>query len=174
MELTESLFDAYFKHQISLENFIKKLGIYESDFLECLLCEMTEVFKLQDAIRLEHLIYALFLWDERIGEKNIHELEKFLDKLNRLVVSDWHHDHEDIVWLLQKKSSVNSLDYLYNAIELHPQYLEWDDNYAFEKKCVRAIYYIGKEKSFPYLEKLCKHPNKIISEMAERQIKKLI
>ena len=48
--------------------------------------------------------------------------------------------------------SEKSIKYLYDAIELQPEYLEWDDNYAFEVKCVRAIYYIAKEKSYPYLE----------------------
>lgn len=47
---------------------------------------------------------------------------------------------EVIVLLLQKISSVDSLKYLYNAIELRPQYLTLDNNYAFEIKCVRAIY----------------------------------
>lgn len=76
-------------------------------------------------------------------------------------------NHEDIAWLLQKISSAKSLEYLYDAIELHPQYLAWDDNFAFEIKCVRAIYHIGKEK-------LCKHSNEVIRKMAQRQIKKII
>lgn len=80
---------------------------------------------------------------------------------------------EEIVTLLQKICSEKSIKYLYDAIELHPQYLEWDDNYAFEVKCVRAIYHIGKEKSFSYLEELCEHPNAVIREMAQRQLKKL-
>lgn len=174
MELTENLFNAYFKNQISLERFIEKLGIYEKDFLDYLLCEMDEVLKSRDAMRLEHLIYALFLWHKCIGEKNINGLEKFLDILNELLISDWHYKHEDIVLILQKISSMKSIEYLYDAIELHPQYLAWDDNYAFEVKCVRAIYYIGRKESFSYLEKLCNHSNKVIREMAQRQINKIL
>lgn len=174
MELTESLFNLYFKNQINREDFIEKIGIYENDFLEQLLHEMNEAFNLQNAGRVEHLIYTLFLWDEQIGKENVHGLEKFIDKLNEMLVSDWHHNHEDIVRLLQKISSVKSMQYLYDAIELHPQYLAWDDNYAFEVKCVRAIYHIGKKESFPYLEKLCKHSNEVIREMAQRQLNKLM
>ena len=96
-----------------------------------------------------------------------------MDILDKLLISDWHYQHENIVLLLEKISCFESVDYLYNAIELHPLYLSWDDNYAFEVKCVRAIYYIGKEKSFSYLETLCKHENSIIREMAQRQIRKL-
>lgn len=99
---------------------------------------------------------------------------RYVSILNKLLISDWHFQHENIVLILQKISSVESLEYLYNAIGLHLQYLEWDDNYAFEVKCIRAIYYIGKEKSCSYLDKLCKHSNKIISEMAQRQIKKMM
>ena len=57
---------------------------------------------------------------------------------------------------------MESLEYLYNAMDLHLQYLEWDDNYAFEVKCVRAIYQIGKEKSVPY------------RKTAQRQIEKMV
>ena len=63
--------------------------------------------------------------------------------------------------------------YLYDAIELHPEYLEWDDSYAFELKCVRAISHIGMKKSYSYLEELCTHSNAVIREMAQRQLKKL-
>ncbi len=92
---------------------------------------------------------------------------------SKLLISDWHYKHEDIATLLQKISSEKSIKYLYDAIELHPEYLEWDDNYAFEVKCVQAIYHIGMEKSYSYLEELCKHPNVVIRETAQRQLKKL-
>lgn len=174
MELTTDLFNTYFKNQISLQVFINKLGIYEDGFSDYLLSEMVMTFESQDAERLGYLIYALFLWDERIGEQKANELEKFLDILNELLISDWHYKHEDITLLLQKISSDKSIKYLYDAIELHPEYLAWDDNYSFEVKCVRALYYIGKEKSFSYLDKLCKHSNSVIREMAQRQIKKLM
>lgn len=173
MELTTGLFSAYFKKQISLDVLIEDIGIYERGFSNCLLHEMVAAFDSKDVERLEYLIYALFLWDERVGQNKFHEFEKFVDILNELLISTWHFKHEDIVILLQKICSEKSIKYLYDAIELHPEYLEWDDNYAFEVKCVRAIYHIGKEKSYLYLEELCEHPNAVIREMAQRQIKKL-
>lgn len=173
-KLTTDLFNAYFMNKISLEVFTNKLGIYEDEFSDYLLLDMVMAFDSQDAERLGYLIYPLFLWDEQMGEHKAYELEKFLDILNELLISDWHHKHEDITLLLQKISSEKSIKYLYDAIELHPEYLAWDDNYSFEVKCVRAIYYIGKKKSFSYLEKLCRHSNNVIREMAQRQIKKLM
>lgn len=53
MELTESLFNAYFKSQISLKSFIKRLGIYENDFWDYFMCEMLKVIEKQDASQLE-------------------------------------------------------------------------------------------------------------------------
>lgn len=173
MELTENIFEAYFGNQINLEELIGRLGIYEAEFIECFLTEMEEAFRSFDAVRVEHLIYALCLWNEKIGTKNHQALVKCVDQLNELLLANWHHSHEDIVGILQKISSPKSMQYLYDAIDLRPQYLSWDDNYAFEKKCIRAIYHIGKETSFKYLDKLCKHSNETIREMAQRQINKL-
>ena len=48
------------------------------------------------------------------------------------------------------------------AIKLNLNYLSGDENYSFEVKCVRATYYIGKEKSRPYLKQLCQHDNDVI------------
>ena len=100
--------------------------------------------------------------------------EKYINILHELLISNWHYQHENIVWILQKVSSFDSVKYLYDAIELNSPYLEDDENCAFKVKCVRAIYQIGREKSVFYLKKLCGHPNSIIREMAQRQIKKLV
>lgn len=152
MKLTENIFEAYFGNQINLDDFIKELGICEVNFLESILPEMEEAFRTQDDVRVEHLVYALCLWEERMGVKNEQGLEKCVDQLNELLLASWHHSHEDIAWLLQKISLPKSIQYLFEAIDLRPQYLTWDDNYSFEKKCVRAIYHIGKETSFLYLD----------------------
>lgn len=150
--------------RISKEQFLEINAI--SDITDTIEKGLVEAYQSQNADSVEEFIYLTFVFeffDERI-----------VDVANQLLVSDWHYNHEDITWILQKISSWESIEYLYDAIELQPQYLAWNDNYTFEVKCVRAIYYIGKEKSFSYLEKLCKHPNDVIREMAQRQIKKLL
>lgn len=68
MELTTGLFREYFKKQISLETLIEKIGIYESEFSNCLLQEMIIAFDSKDAERIGYLIYTLFLWYERVGK----------------------------------------------------------------------------------------------------------
>lgn len=150
--------------QISKEQFLEINAI--SDIANAIENGLLEAYQSQNADSVEEFVYLTFvfeIFDERI-----------VDVVNKLLVSDWHYKHEDITWILQRISSAESIEYLYDAIKLRPQYLEWDDNYAFEVKCVRAIYHIGKEKAFSYLEKLCKHSNDIIREMAQRQLKKLM
>ncbi len=150
--------------QISKEQFLEINAI--SDISNTIVNGLLEAYQSKNADSVEEFIYLTFVFE--FFDKRI------LDVAKRLLISDWHYKHEDITYILQKISSCESIKYLYKAIELQPQYLAWDDNYAFEVKCVRAIYYIGKEKSFSYLEKLCKHPNDVIREMAQRQIKKLM
>ncbi len=149
--------------KISKTEFLKKNGITHIE--EVLKCGLEAAYEKGDAENVEDFIYLIFKFEIFSNE--------YVDILNRLLLSKWHYKHEDIVILLQKISSKKSIKYLYEAIELHPEYLEWDDNYAFEVKCVRTIYHIGMEKSYSYLEELCKHPNAVIKEMAQRQLKKL-
>lgn len=149
--------------QISKEQFLEINKI--SDISNTIINGLLEAYQSKNADSVDEFIYLTFVFkffDERI-----------VDVVNRLLLCDWHYKHEDIIWILQKISLCDSIEYLYKAIELQPQYLDWDDNYTFEVKCVRAIYYIGKEKSFPYLKRLCSHSNHIIREMAQKQMKKL-
>lgn len=132
--------------KISKEDFLKQNNIVNIE--EVIAKGLIAAYENKDAESVEVLLYLVFKFEAFNVE--------YVNILDKLLISDWHHQH-----------------YLNSAIELHPQYLSWDDNYAFEIKCVRAIYHIGKEKSFSYLEKLCKHENSIIREMAQRQIKKL-
>ncbi|MBQ7065705.1 MAG: hypothetical protein IJN92_02695 [Lachnospiraceae bacterium] len=150
--------------QISKEQFVEINAI--TNIAYTIEQGLVEGYKNQNADGVEEYIYLTFVFE--FFDKRI------VDILNQLLVSEWHYKHEDIVLLLQKISCKESIEYLYNAIELRPQYLVWDDNYAFEKKCVRAIYYIGKEQAFSYLEKLCTNNNDVIREMAQKEIKKLM
>lgn len=149
--------------QISKEQFLEINAI--SDIPDTIVNGLCEAYQSKNSASVEEFIYLTFVFeffDERI-----------VDVANQLLICNWHYKHEDITWILQKISSCESLEYLYAAIELQPQYLAWDDNYAFEVKCVRAIYHIGKEKSLPYLKKLCNHSNHVIRVMAQRQINKI-
>lgn len=149
--------------KISAEDFLQQNNIAHIE--EVIQTGLEMAYKEKNADKVEEFIYLGFKFEAFNKD--------YVDILNRLLISDWHYQHENIALLLEKISCLESLKYLYDAIELHPQYLSWDDNYPFEVKCVRAIYYIGKEKAFPYLAELCTHQNDVIREMAQRQIRKL-
>lgn len=150
--------------KISKKGFLRENRILRID--EMIEQNLDEAYKTKDADGLEELIYLIFKFEAFNN--------RYVDVLNHLLITDWHFQHENIVLLLEKISCLDSINFLYDAIELKPKYLSCDENYAFEVKCVRAIYYIGKEKSFSYLQKLCGHSNDVIKEMAQRQIKKLM
>lgn len=126
---------------------------------------LSMAYQNQNADEVDEGIYLLFVFE-------LFDV-RYVDILHRLLLSTWHYKHEDIVILLERISSLKSLDYLYDAIDLCPLYLKDEDNYVFEVKCVRAIYYIGKDKAYTYLEKLCLHENEVVREMAKRQIEKI-
>lgn len=86
---------------------------------------------------------------------------------------DWHTKHEDIVFLLQELSQESSLSYLEKAVDMKLAYLEWDDNYAFEKRCIRAVFYIGKEKSREFLKKMTLSENEELRKLAVRKFNEL-
>lgn len=150
--------------KISKEQFLKINAITEiGDEIEKGLHKAYQCHDAKSVEEFVNLIWAFEVIDER-----------YVDILNELLISDWHYQHENIALLLEEISSIESIDYLYKAIDLNIHYLSLYENYPFEIKCVRAIYYIGKEKSRSYLEELCKHDNDVIREMAKRQLKKLM
>lgn len=123
-------------------------------------------FRSKSATDVEQYIYLIFKFE-------VYKKE-YVDILNNLLISEWHYQHENIVILLEKISSLSSIPYLYNAIDLRPQYLTCNNSHSFEIKCVRAIYYIGKEKAIPYLKELCNNKIFDVRETAKRQITKLL
>lgn len=150
--------------EISKEQFLEINDI--SDIGAEIKERLDQAYRCHDAKLVDEFIYLIFVF-QIFDVTNV-------DILNELLISDWHCKHEDIALLLEKISSLKSMEYLYDAIKLNLNYLSWDENYSFEVKCVRGIYYIGREKSRPYLEQLCQHDNDVIREMAKRQINKLM
>ena len=167
IELDYDLLRNYFNHKIpynELEFRIKE--IYDSD-KKCILHELKKAYNNKDSIKIDYLVYLLFVLENiNIG----FNFSEYLEILHKLLVSDWHNKHEDIVMLIEKISDCQSLEYLFHAIFLKPNYLVWDDNCSFEKKCIYALMKIGKEKSVSYLKQIGNNDNKIISDCAKRQL----
>lgn len=173
MNLCESLFKSYFHKDFGREELIEKTGLKKPGFAEYVLKTIKDVHESRDKKMLEYLIYILFIMDETLPDARRKDLPLFVSVLDELLIESWHDQHENIVTLLERISSIESLEYFFEAIDLRPSYLSWDDNYSFGVKCVRALYYVGKELSAPYLEQLCDHPNETIRAMAQKQLSKL-
>lgn len=165
------LYQNYFSNKISEETLAEQLKLSDKDFPLVVQDKMKQDLDEKDAEMLEYHLYSVFMWEASISPEKREPLDIFADTLNRLLLCVWHKQHEDIVTLLQKISAESSVDVLYKAIYLKLPYLEWDDNFSFQKKCVRAINHIGGEKARRYLELLCQEKNPIIRELAERKRK---
>lgn len=173
MGLENGLFEGYFANEISRESFVDKLNINNQDFPDSLYKEIETTIGNKDSRRLEYLIYALMVWAEKGNCTENVMADYFLESLNELVLYDWHKQHENIAELLQKIADEKSVEPLYKAIYLKLPYLEWDDNFSFQKKCVRIIGKIGGENAVKILENLCNEKNMIICEIAQRKLMQL-
>lgn len=168
-KLNFDIFELYFNKKLSYSEFFFKILGYYNDDEDFILNELKNSYDSMNSKRIEYLIYVLFILNNEISNFDI---EKYTQMLDDLLISDWHYKHEDIIQLLEKISSFESLDYLYKALYLKLDYLEWDENYSFEKKCMYAISKIGKQKAIPYLKKIYGY-NKILSECAKKLIKNI-
>ena len=125
MNLSNDIFEKYFNNIISQEELRNTIECSSPQFQIKLKEELENTIVNQDGERLEYLIYTLFLTEENIN------INFYVDLLNKLIICKWHQQHENIAMLLQKIHSPSSVTYLQKAVHLCPQYLEWDDNYAF-------------------------------------------
>lgn len=101
------------------------------------------------------LEYALI-----IGFKfNVFNLD-YLGSLNELLIEKWHFMHEDIVSILGKLKSENSINSLYEAATINFDYLLYDEDKILAYKCIKALskiktdYAIEKIKQLAYLDDL--------------------
>lgn len=168
MNLSNDIFEKYFNNIISQEELRNTIECSSPQFQIKLKEELENTIVNQDGERLEYLIYTLFLTEENIN------INFYVDLLNKLIICKWHQQHENIAMLLQKIHSPSSVTYLQKAVHLRPQYLEWDDNYAFEVKCIWALGYIKNSEAEEVLEQLSKESNAVLSQNAKKTIKEKI
>ena len=169
MNLSRNIFEDYFNKKISYPTLENEIGINNAEFPVALHNEIKSTTEKQDSEMLEFLLYALILWNEKNIEKAT-ALEYFSPILNELIISEWHTQHENIVMLIQQIGKEESVEYLNKAIYLQLEYLEWDDNYVFECKCVRAIARIGGPKAVNALKAISEIDNHIIKKLATRKL----
>ena len=167
MNLSNDIFEKFFMNKISQEELLNEIEGNSPKFEKKLKEELENAILNNDGKRLEYLIYTLFLTEGSI------DIKVYVDLLNQLIVCKWHEQHENIAMLLQKIHSPSSVIFLKKAIYMHPQYLEWDDNYAFEVKCIWALGYIKNLEAKEVLEQVSKDANEILSQNAKNQLGKI-
>ncbi len=99
--------------------------------------------------------------------------EDYIDILHRLLLSDWHEQHENIAMLLQDAKNASSVEYLYQTIGLNLDYLEFDETYALEVKCLWALGDIGNDEAKEKLRSLLENNNEIIRDNARMQLQRI-
>ena len=151
------------KHEITNEEFLEINQI--SDISNWIRQELDIACSEKSAELLDDVVFLIF----QFQTFDISLAERF----NELLLVDWHFKHEDIVLLLEILKSKDSLYFLHKAVYSHPYYLDEDDMHSFEKKCIRAIFQIGKENALSLLEDISKNFEGDIRAIAERQISKL-
>lgn len=164
MNLSNNIFEKFFMNKISEKELIDQIGVCSPQFEKILKEEMEDTILKKDGKRLGYLIYTLFLTEDSI------DMNLYVDILNQLIICDWHKEHENIAMILQKIHSPSSVTYLKKALYLNPEYLNWDDNYAFEVKCIWALGYIKNLESKEVLELVSKESNEILAQNAKKQL----
>ncbi|RFM25561.1 HEAT repeat domain-containing protein [Deminuibacter soli] len=96
--------------------------------------------------------------------------EQFSSLLCKLLGEEWHYKHEDIVFILQKLKSPNTVECLYNRALNKPAYMDYDDSYSLARKCIYALGDINTEPAREKLRLLATSDIPIIKEKAEKQL----
>lgn len=92
-----------------------------------------------------------------------------VDLLNKLLLEDWHHRHEDITLLLQQLKSHSSIEALYLMAIRQLIYLSYDDSYALARKCIHALGDINTDASWEKLRLIAALDIPILNEKIDNQ-----
>ena len=167
MYRTKQLFDRYFSGGIDESALIAQLEL-NSDHAEARLQnELSAAIAARDADMVECLVYALLLWQMVHPDGSLH---RFLPLLNRLIICSWHTQHENILLLLQRLADATSVRYLYMALFVPLSYMAWDDDRAFQKRCIHLIGAIGTEEAIAALNTLHRVPRHVVQWNVSRQL----
>lgn len=98
---------------------------------------------------------------------------KYVDILCKLIVEDWHFQHENVAMILQKLKQPESVDSLYRAIQIDFEYLSYNDCEALITKCAWALGDINTDYSKEKLRLLSHSDNKIVADAALYQLNRL-
>ena len=150
------------KEEITKDEFLKEftydIETYKDYFEEILEKAYTERNKLD----IGDILYLGFVFD--LFEKN------HVNILIKLIKSDWHERHEDIVSIFHKLKAPDAIEVLYQTILTKFDYLAYDNCASLIRKCCFALAAINTNESWEKIEILTKSKNDDIRKSAIEQI----
>ena len=153
------------RKEITKEYALEMLGV-DSNSLEMELYELLEYsIQIQCSVNIELVLCFIAVCEL--------EDDPYLDLLNELILCGWHRQHENVASALDEIRSPISVEFLYKAILLKHDCLAWDENFAFERKCVWALAKIGTLEAKEKLNQLKNCDNELISGWAKKRIQGL-
>jgi len=87
-----------------------------------------------------------------------------------LLSAKWHKCHEDITLILQQIRDPRASRALGQAAILKFEYLDYDNSYAFARKCIWALADIGTDEAKQWLLELSKVEDPTIAGYATRRL----
>ncbi|MCU6433691.1 hypothetical protein LPB67_07850 [Undibacterium sp. Jales W-56] len=123
---------------------------------------LEDAFSRKDSNEVEHILLLGF---------HFGFFERCTDVLCKLLLEDWHTQHENIALILKNLKCPSTVDCLFHAALIAFPYLDYDESYAFGVKCLYALRAIGTDSAKEKLALLAQVENEIIAENAARLLK---
>jgi hypothetical protein len=131
--------------------------------------------------------YVVRALEEAMQDRNKHDVERAMmigfhfgfpkesaDVLCRLILEDWHTQHENMAWEMQRLKDPRTVDCLYQTALARFPYLDYDDAHALAVKCLWALSDINTAEAREKLRLLTQSENKIIHENAVRLLNRSV
>ncbi len=92
--------------------------------------------------------------------------------LCRLIESDWHYSHEDVVSALENLRTPDAVEALFRATQWIPKSLEYDESRALASKAIWALGKIPGPQAKTKLEALARSEDAILRNNAREQLER--
>ena len=113
---------------------------------------------------IEKLITLIIIEDYYLEDDSFNEL------LIEFIYDKKHYNHEDLVFLLERKHSPKLINRVYDLAVMELDYKKEDEFFNIARKCTYALGYTNTPKAKEKLELLAKNENELIREYAIKQL----
>jgi len=160
---TSFLIKALYAGSINKEEFLKQYFDGKIPSENHVLHLIEQAISSKDASLVEEAIVLLYT--------GFFKMDSFLLFLCQLLKENWHTKHEDTAMLLKQIKSPQTVECLYDAVEIQFKYLEYDDTYQFARKCIKALSAIGNDNAVNKLKLLTYSKNIEIAGYAQKELR---